>query len=176
MWLKAALGQKGAYVFIILIAIPMIYLFGFRNMRFFMVPSGSMEPTLFRMDYIVTLDEDVYQRGDIVVLDDPEELEAYIVKRIVGIGGDTIAVRDGAVYLNERRLSEPYIPELPTYTLDPVRVSDGNVLLLGDNRNNSEDSHLWTNKTPPVSNLVGRVRFIYSPYDRVGRVPRFALP
>jgi len=135
-----------------------------------------MEPTLLRQDYLITLNEDTYRRGDVVVLDDPEEPGAYIVKRVVGIGGDTVAVGGGFLYVDGKPMAEPYVLEPPRYFMRPVRVPPGFVLLLGDNRNNSNDSHIWDNKTQPLSAIVGRVRFIYYPYNRAGSLDRIALP
>ena len=171
LW-KTVLGPKGAQVFIILISIPLIYLFGLRGMRFFMVPSASMDPTLLRGDYIVTLSEGEYHRGDIVVLDDPEEEGSYIVKRIVGLGGDSVAVAGGSLFINELSIKEPYILEPPLYFMPPVTVPPDSILVLGDNRNNSDDSHVWLEKAQPISKIVGRVRFIYYPYARAGVLDR----
>ncbi len=173
---KIVFGPKGAQVFIILASIPLIYLFGFREMRFFMVPSASMVPTLLRGDYIVTLNENKYHRGEIVVLDDPTEPGAFIVKRIVGTEGDTVSVGGGALFVNQKPVVENYLAEPPLYFMSPVEVPDDQVLVLGDNRNNSDDSHLWEQKTQSVSHIVGRVRFIYYPYDRAGSLQKTALP
>ena len=167
---RAVLGHKAGYVGIIVFSLAGIYLFGYRDMAFFLVPSSSMEPTLLRMDHLVTLDETIYHRGDIVVLYDPEEPGGYIVKRIVAVGGDTAAVFGKRLYLNSVRMAEPYIREPPEYTLPPTHVPAGHVLLLGDNRNNSEDGHLWPCKTVSTADLIGKVRFIYYPYHRMGRI------
>ncbi len=173
---KMALGQKGGQIAIIILAIPLIYLFGFRNMRFFLVPSSSMEPTLLRGDYIVTLDAETYEPGVVVVLRDPEDENGYIVKRVVAAGGDTVAVSDGALFVNGEYISEPYLLDQPNYAFGPITVPPGSVLLLGDNRNNSEDSHLWQQKTQPVESIIGRVRLIYFPYRRAGEVARYRFP
>ena len=173
-WVREALGPKGGQIAIIVLAIPVIYLFGFREMRFFLVPSGSMEPTLLTGDHLMTLSEHEYKRGDVVVLEDPEERGAYIVKRIVGVGGDTVTVNGGGLFVNGQYISEPYIQSPPDYSMDPITIPENHVFLLGDNRNNSEDSHAWKDKGldvhPDVRQIVGKVLFIYYPYDRAGNV------
>lgn len=171
--LKIVTGTTAAYILIIVLSVPLIYLFGFRDMRFFLVPSGSMEPTLFRRDCLITLTEPQYQRGEIVVLHDPLDPQGYLVKRIVAVGGDTAAVTGGALFVNNRYVSEPYLLSPPDYEMGPVYVPPGEVLLLGDNRNNSDDSHMWNRKTVPLDTIVGKVILIYYPYERVGAVKTY---
>jgi signal peptidase I len=127
-----------------------------------------MEPTLLEGDQIVTLRESAYERGDVVVLRDPEDEKAYIVKRIMAVGGDTILVAGGAVYVNGSYVSEPYILSTPDYEMRTYSVPQGHVFFLGDNRNDSEDSHLWKDKARPVNEIIGKVRFIYFPFNRFG--------
>ncbi|HUW61703.1 MAG TPA: signal peptidase I [Candidatus Bathyarchaeia archaeon] len=168
-------GRESGYIAFILLSVPVIYLFGFRHMSFFRVPSASMEPTLMAGDHLITLTADQYQRGEVVVTEDPEEEGAFIVKRIVAVSGDTVAVEGGALYVNGHYVSEPYVKTPPQYLMPPFKLPDGNVFLLGDNRNNSEDAHAWPDKAQPVDNIIGKVRFIYYPYERAGRFTHFAL-
>jgi len=167
-FLRASLGKQGGQVGLLLLACLGLYFFAYRGGRFFLVPSASMEPTLLEGDQIVTLRESVYGRGDVVVLRDPEDEKAYIVKRIMAAGGDTILVAGGAVYVNGSYVSEPYILSTPDYEMRTYSVPEGHVFLLGDNRNNSEDSHLWKDKARPVNEIIGKVRFIYFPFNRFG--------
>jgi len=163
-----------AYVLIIACSVVLIYLFGFRGMRFFLVPSGSMEPTLFPGDYLITLTECPYRRGEIVVLKDPEQKGAYIVKRIVAVPGDRVAIEGGALMLNGKYASEPYIPEPMAVDLDPIQVGANEVFVLGDNRNESEDSSVWK-RAVGLDTVIGRVRCIYYPFSRMGLARRFPL-
>lgn len=168
------MGQKAGYIAILLISVVLIYLFAARGMRFFLVPSSSMEPTLFPTDYIITLEERRYERGDIVVINDTEAGD-YLVKRIAGIGGDVVMVGNHALYVNGRYASEPYIAEPMKYSMKrPVEVPREHVFVLGDNRNFSEDSSMDL-KTWPVDDIVGRVCFIYYPYAHFGPVRSFPL-
>ncbi len=166
--LQKVMGRQGGEVALLILSLIGLYFFAFRGMRFFLVPSGSMEPTLLRGDYILTLKASTYGRGDVVVLNDPEEPKSYIVKRVMGVGGDTIAMFGGAMFVNGSYVSEPYTMAPAMYEFDPFKVPEGHVLLFGDNRNDSEDSHLWKDKAQPVSAIIGKVKFIYYPYDRAG--------
>lgn len=168
-------SKRAGNVFVIVFLVLCVYLFGYRHVRFFRVPSGSMEPTLRPVDQLVTIGEKEYHRGDIVVLRDPAEAGAYLVKRLVGIAGDHISVVRGGLFINEEFASEPYVVEPPFYqVLPPVAVPEDQIFILGDNRNNSEDSH-DRGECFPESLIVGRVVFIYFPYDRWGWVASYPL-
>ncbi|MBI2423152.1 MAG: signal peptidase I [Candidatus Hydrogenedentes bacterium] len=161
---------------LLLLALLGVYLFAYRGGRFFLVPSISMEHTLLEGDQIVTLRPAVYRRGDIVVLHDPENpKEDFLVKRITGLGGDSIGVRGGALFLNGTYASEPYIVEPMVYEIaDPIAIPEGEVFIMGDNRNYSEDSSS-TLQTVPEALLVGKVIFIYFPFERMGPVYSYPL-
>lgn len=178
-WLRKVLGPAGGRVALLVLAGACAYLGLYRHMRFFLVPSASMEPTLQIGDQLVTLNHSTYQRGDIVVLEDPEDPAGYIVKRIIATQGDTVDIAGGAVVVNGEYLSEPYTASPGAYDYGPYAVPEGCVFLLGDNRNNSEDSHTWTRPAVSAETIVGKVRFIYYPYARWGRVvagPSLATP
>jgi len=171
------------YVIIILVSCVLIYFFAYRNMRFFKVPSASMEPTLRPHDYLLTLNHENYYRGDIVVFKDPTLEGGYLVKRIVGVGRDRVAVEGGALLINESYVSEPYVNELMDYRLPGVRVPEGHLFMLGDNRNNSDDGHSWNPKdrAHPVDKfvsedtVVGKVHFVYLPFSRAQKVLAYPL-
>lgn len=168
-------SKKAGNVVVVIFLLLCVYLFGYRHVRFFRVPSGSMEPTLQPVDQLVTIAESSYQRGDIVVLRDPAEPGSYLVKRIVGLGGDSISIQRGALFINGEFASEPYLVEPPFYQLmPPVTVPEGQMFILGDNRNNSEDSH-DRGECFPTSLIVGRVIYIYFPYDRWMQVKSYPL-
>ena len=166
--MKAILGKQGGEVGLLILLFIGLYFFAYRGGRFFLVPSGSMIPTLLEGDQIVTLREPAYKRGDVVVLRDPEDRKSYVVKRIVAASGDTVLIDAGALYVNGDYVSEPYTREPPDYSMLPYSVPEGRVFLLGDNRNDSEDSHLWKDKAQPLDEIIGKVRFIYYPFDRAG--------
>ncbi|MEL6580448.1 MAG: signal peptidase I [Cyanobacteria bacterium J06621_12] len=139
------------------------------------IPSESMLPTL-EIDDRLIIEKISFRfrkpkRGDVVVFSPTDALreqdykEAFI-KRVIGIPGDTVEVRDGEVYVNDQKLSEKYILEPPNYKFPPTQVPEGEYLVLGDNRNNSYDSHYWG--FVPLDNLIGRATVRFWPPDRLG--------
>lgn len=180
-----SLGRRLFYVVVIIAAVPLIYLFVGRGMRFFRVPSNSMEPTIVVSDYLLTLRQNDYKRGDIVVLVDPLAPNGYIVKRLVAVGGDRIEIHGGAVFINGGYTSEPYRPEPIDYSMEEYRLNEGEVFVLGDNRNWSVDSHDWSagadDGTPaqpggvPNDLIVGRVLYIYLPFNRMQKMTPYPL-
>ena len=99
------------------------------------------------------------------------------IKRVIGVPGDTVAVENGAVYVNNRPLREPYISEKPHYTMSERVVPDGQYFVLGDNRNHSNDSH--TGWLVPADDIIGRGWFRYWTADypdiRIVMIPVFIL-
>lgn len=167
-----------AYVVILLVSVALLYLFYARGMRFFLVPSSSMEPALLPNDYILTLREPVYRRGDIVVIRDPVRNDEvlYDVKRIIAVGGDSIEIKWGAVLLNGLYASEPYTMEPIGYEdFGSITVPNNHVFLLGDNRNHSEDSSVWPQHSIPEDAIVGKVGLIYLPKSRWQWVRHYPL-
>ncbi|MBD2234746.1 signal peptidase I [Phormidium tenue] len=136
------------------------------------IPSGSMLPTLEINDRLI-IDKVSYdfgdpQRGDIVVFRPPDALgqnEAFI-KRLIGLPGDVIEVKNGQLYINGEPQAEPYIAAKPDYQYGPVTVPDDSYLVLGDNRNKSFDSHFWG--FLPADHVIGRAVFRFWPPDRLG--------
>ncbi len=141
------------------------------------IPSSSMEPTLLindrliieKLSYLFTEPE----RGDVIVFNPTESLkqqdfhEAFI-KRIIGLPGETVLVSEGKVYIDNQPLQEKYIEEKPEYDYGPVTVPKGQYLVLGDNRNNSYDSHYWG--FVPKENIVGRAYVRFWPPQRIGPI------
>lgn len=141
------------------------------------IPSDSMVPTLEIGDRLVVekVSYDLHspRTGDIVVFDPPPLLQEYgyapdkaFIKRIIGQPGDMVQVQEGVVYLNGQPLSESYIAEPPNYEMPPVQVPADRYFVMGDNRNNSNDSHIWG--FLPRQNIIGRAVFRFFPIDRFG--------
>ncbi|WP_052339786.1 signal peptidase I [Gorillibacterium massiliense] len=134
------------------------------------VPSGSMLPTIqlndrFLIEKMVPITH--FNFGDIVVFYPPIEDKTHerFIKRLIGLPGDLIEIKDGYLYRNGEKVDEPYIKEKMDYTFGPVSVPENHYLFLGDNRNVSLDSHMWD--TPFVSRdkLVGKVVCRFYPLD-----------
>lgn len=112
------------------------------------------------------------QRGDVIVFEPPNRPGDDYVKRIIGLPGETVEVRNGRVFINGQPLEEPFQPLTGSYSTPPQVVPEGQVFVLGDNRNNSNDSHTWG--TLPMENIVGRAWLSYWPPEQWGLIPRNA--
>lgn len=187
------------YIVFLFVAAIFVYAIAYKGVRFFRVPSGSMLPTLEPGDYIITMPQHEYHRGDIVVLRDPLEKSAFLVKRIVAVAGDTADIGLGRLSIDGHYASEPYIREPMNYALAPMTIPADSVLVLGDNRNESDDASRWlidpdtgkamdaTNtqsdmidgrrwtRAVPTSTIIGKVRCRYLPVARFGPVASFPL-
>ncbi|UUZ97758.1 signal peptidase I [Paenibacillus sp. P25] len=111
-----------------------------------------------------------FKFGDIVVFYPPlpgHENERYI-KRLIGLPGDTIEIKDGALYRNGQKVDEPYVKEPMNYTYGPVTVPANQYFFLGDNRNESLDSHMWPTPFVDKSKIVGKAMFRYYPFGSIG--------
>lgn len=161
----------------IALAIALLLRFFVAEPRF--IPSDSMFPTLEVSDRLVVEKVSYHfhppEQGDIIVFRPPEILQELgykpdqaFIKRIIGEPGDTVQVTEGKVWINGIPLSEPYIAEPPAYDVPPVRVPPKQFFVMGDNRNNSNDSHVWG--FLPTQNIVGRAIFRFYPLDRLGAV------
>jgi len=160
--------RLAASLIALVLAVGILVLISSNKIGFYVVPTSSMEPTLHPEDRIVAIAASKFHRGQVVVLHDPERANEFLVKRIVGFPGDLIAVYNGKLMVNDTPVTEPYLREPMDYQLPPTRVAAGEVFILGDNRNESDDSHLWK-KGVPTADIVGAVRYIYSPKDRRGK-------
>jgi signal peptidase I len=143
----------------------------------FVVPSGSMRPTIVEGDHLLgsKFHYRVFEphRGDVVVFRPPlsaknlgqSDAPRY-VKRVIAVAGDEIQVVDGRVRVNGDPIDEPYIAEPPGYLFPRTIVPEGHVFVLGDNRNESLDSHRWG--FLPREALIAHVFARYWPPQRMG--------
>jgi signal peptidase I len=109
------------------------------------------------------------QRGDIVVFRSPVQPDKDFIKRVIGVPGDTIEIRGGQVYVNDQPIDEPYIRDRTPYLVPRQTVPPGHYYVLGDNRPNSSDSHVWG--LVPAENIIGRAWVSYWPPNLWGVVP-----
>lgn len=167
--------RHGATSWAITIAVAVVLTILVRSflLTAYSIPSPSMEPTLMVGDRVVVfqLNRDP-ARGDIVVFDrppnDPKNDESepdVLIKRVIGLPGETIDAQDGHVYVNGRRLTENYLPDGTTTEMTTsITVPEGKILVLGDNRSNSKDGRIFG----PISKdlIVGRaILRIWPPSD-----------
>lgn len=111
------------------------------------------------------------RRGEIIVFKPPLSQDRDFIKRIIGIPGDKVQIKQGKVLLNGLELQEPYIMDGTIYEFSPTEVPPGNYFVLGDNRNRSSDSHLWG--VVPYNNIVGKAWVTLWPPKKWGPVPNF---
>lgn len=145
------------------------------------VKGNSMYPTYHDKEYILT-DKISYkfrlpERGDVIILKSPKNPDIDFIKRVVGLAGETIMVKNGQVYLNGQPLVEPYLkvetPLFPGGFLQEgveVTVPENMVFVMGDNRPGSSDSREFG--FIPLENIIGRVFFRYFPINRVGLITK----
>lgn len=139
------------------------------------IPSPSMVPTLAVGDRLL-VDKVSYRlhephRGDIVVFEPPPQLQEYgykasqaFIKRVIGLPGQIVQVSQGKVIVDGEPLAEDYILEAPQYEMPPVQVPPGSLFMMGDNRNDSNDSHVWG--FLPAENVIGRAALRFWPLDK----------
>ncbi|HEY9699183.1 MAG TPA: signal peptidase I [Trichocoleus sp.] len=143
------------------------------------IPSESMVPTLEVNDRLIVEKISYHfhppEREDVIVFwpndrlrqQNPELKDAFI-KRVIGLPGEKVEVKSGMVYINDKPLQEHYIEAKPDYQWGPEVVPADSYLVLGDNRNNSFDSHFWG--YVPRQNIIGRAVFRFWPPNRVGNI------
>ena len=123
------------------------------------------------------------RRGDVIVFRFHLDPSRDFIKRVIGVPGDTVEVRDGTVFINGAPLKEDYISDTPNYTYGPKTVPPGHYFVLGDNRRNSFDSHAWGSSCPaeqecdflPEENIIGQAWLRYWPFDQLGLVNNESL-
>ncbi|HHU86985.1 MAG: signal peptidase I [Pelotomaculaceae bacterium] len=141
----------------------------------FYIPSGSMEPNLKENDRIIVSKLNYHfqepERGDIVVFKYPRDPKRNFVKRLIASGGETVALKDSRLYINGEVVPENYLPGgLRFADFGPVKVPEGHYLMLGDNRNNSDDSRVWGFLSEDL--IIGEAVVIYWPPDRIGTMAK----
>ena len=164
-WIKDILGTFVPALVIVLV----LNLFVAQATR---VEGQSMEPNLHNNQRLI-IEKITYrffpaQRGDIVVLKLPDRPGPPLIKRVVGLSGEVVEIRDGQVYIDGRLLSEPYLNQL-TYSSRPSEtVPDGSLFVMGDNRGYSSDSRAFG--VVSLEFIVGRAWFCYWPPEDIGFV------
>lgn len=166
---------------VITVAVIVLVSFLLRTFVFqaYEIPSGSMEDTIMTGDMVFSekvsyyFDEPEYR--DIVTFADPQLPSRTLIKRVIATGGQTVDLHDGAVYIDGKRLDEPYTDGQETYPLRtasgvtvtyPYTVPAGSIWVMGDNRGNSQDSRYFG--AIPIDTVTGKAVFKYWPFDHAG--------
>lgn len=164
--------------FILMLVVVVGLTWGMRTFVFqpYKIPSGSMESTIMTGDLVFSEKVSYYlgepEQGDIVTFADPEVAGRTLIKRVIATEGQTVDINDedGMVYVDGVPLTESYT-QGETYTLDgnftyPYTVGEGELWLMGDNRENSQDSRHFG--SVPASTVTGKAVFVYWPIEQVG--------
>jgi len=137
----------------------------------------SMEPNFYEGNRVV-VNRVVYwfgepERGDVIIFDAPQNNDDDFIKRVIGLPGDTVEVKNRAVYVNDIKLDEPYVKDPPSYTMEKIEVPKGSYFVMGDNRNHSNDSHNGWFVTDDA--IHGKAWLLTWPPDIWGVVPNYPL-
>ena len=133
------------------------------------IPSGSMENTIMTHDRLIGFRFaywfDEPQRGDIILFEYPVDEKQIYIKRVIGLPGETVEIRDGKVYIDDSDtpLDEPYVKGVPTGDYGPYVVPEGCYFMMGDNRNDSLDSRFWNNTYVKENKIIAKALFRYFP-------------
>jgi signal peptidase I len=182
---------KRALEYVAIVAVAILVALAVQSwlLKPYRIPSESMLDTLRPGDRVL-VNRVVYHlrdphRGDVIVFHYPEDPEVVFIKRVVGVPGDTLEVKDGRLYVNGRKPAEPYVhrsrghadPTVsqaaiagstmhdPWSLAEPFRVPDGHYFVMGDNRTDSDDSRDWG--TVPRAAIVGEGLATYWPFSRL---------
>jgi signal peptidase I len=170
-------GRKVVIEWVVILAIAVVAAFLIRSFAIepFFIPSGSMEPTLQIGDRVLVnkLSYDVHavHRGDVVVFKKPPNDYSPgvkdLIKRVIGLPGETISAHGGSVYIDGRQLHEPWLPKGETTgSFPPVFVPQGDYFMMGDNRGDSADSRIIG--PVPDKLFIGRAFVRVWPVSRLG--------
>jgi signal peptidase I len=140
------------------------------------VDGSSMEPTLHHGQFVM-VNKLAYRigepsRGDVIVFHYPVDPQQEYIKRVIGLPGDRVEVIDKKVFVNDLLIQEPYIAAAPNYGPGSWVVPENALFVLGDNRNNSSDSHTWG--TVPLEYVVGKAVVVYWPPLQWGWIEKYA--
>lgn len=141
------------------------------------IPTGSMLPTIQLQDRVI-VDKFFFKTvgelrpGDVIVFHPPESAHSSddFIKRLIGMPGDTVEIRNHKTYINDKLFYEPYLLEPPRKDFPRTKIPQGMVFVMGDNRNSSADSREWG--FLPIENISGRTLFRYWPLERFGALAR----
>ena len=131
------------------------------------IPSESMQTTIMKGDRIIgsrlAYKSKDPQRFDIVIFKYPDDESQLFIKRVIGLPGETVEIKDGKVYIDGVEKEEDFLPEPMRGSFGPYTVPDNCYFMMGDNRNNSKDSRYWKNTFVRFDQIVGKAVLRYYP-------------
>ena len=159
----------------IVIAIVLAFLIRYFIVELYLVDGPSMRPTLQSAERLV-VNKFIYrfrapERGEILVFRYPRDPSRDFIKRVIAIPGDTIEIKDGRVYVNSTLLNEPYILSKTRGNYPLATVPEGHIFVMGDNRNNSEDSRFADVGFVPFDLIKGKAMLVFWPIGQFKTLP-----
>lgn len=153
----------------IIVAIALAFLIRTFIVELYIVDGPSMRPTLENHERLV-VNKFIYNfhepaRGDIIVFRYPRDPSRDFIKRVIALPGDTIEIKDGQVFVNDQLQNESYILEKTRTEYPKAQIPDGTIFVMGDNRNNSEDSRFADVGFVPFNLIKGKAILIFWPVD-----------
>ncbi|HMM21437.1 MAG TPA: signal peptidase I [Selenomonadales bacterium] len=174
--MSTTLGEEiKDWVISILIAVVLAFFIRYFIVELYMVEGPSMRPTLVNGERLV-VNKFIYRfkqpvRGEIIVFRFPSDPSRDFIKRVIAIPGDTIEIKDGRVFVNGQLLNETYILEKTRGSYPLATVPDGHIFVMGDNRNNSEDSRFADVGFVPYDLIKGKAVVVFWPLDQMKSLP-----
>jgi signal peptidase I len=173
---KTTLGEEiKDWVVSILIAVVLAFFIRYFIVELYMVEGPSMRPTLVNGERLV-VNKFIYrfktpERGDVLVFRYPQDPSRDFIKRVIAIPGDTVEIKDGRVFVNGQLLNETYILEKTRGSYPLSTVPQGRIFVMGDNRNNSEDSRFKDVGFVPFELIKGKAVVVFWPLDQLKTLP-----
>jgi len=172
----SSLGEEAKdWIISIVVAVVLAFLIRQFIVELYIVDGPSMRPTLQSQERLV-VNKFIYslrapEKGEILVFKYPRDQSRDFIKRVIATPGDTIAIKDGRVYVNDQMLNEDYILEKTRSEYPKATVPDGTVFVMGDNRNNSEDSRFADVGFVPYSLIKGKAMLVFWPFSQFKTLP-----
>jgi signal peptidase I len=174
--LKTSLGEEiKDWVVSILIAVILAFFIRYFIVELYMVEGPSMRPTLANGERLV-VNKFLYrfktpERGEIIVFRYPRDPSRDFIKRVIAVPGDTVEIKEGRVFVNGQLQNETYILEKTRGSFPLATVPQGHVFVMGDNRNNSEDSRFRDVGFVAGDLIKGKAVFVFWPVDHLKSLP-----
>ena len=171
-----SLGEEAKdWVVSIVAAVVMALLIRTFIVELYIVDGPSMRPTLQHEERLI-VNKFIYrvrnpEKGEILIFKYPRDTSRDFIKRVIATGGDTIEIKEGRVYVNDQMLKEDYILEKTRTEYPKVTVPEGTVFVMGDNRNNSDDSRFADVGFVPLDLIKGKAVVVFWPLDNIQSLP-----
>jgi len=163
------------WVVSILVAVVLAFFIRYFIVELYLVEGPSMQPTLISKERLV-VNKFIYrfrtpEKGEILVFRYPKDPSRDFIKRVIATPGDTIEIKDGRIFVNQQLLNENYILDKTRGSYPLSTVPEGHIFVMGDNRNNSEDSRFKDVGFVPFDLIKGKAMMVFWPFDNLKTLP-----